>query len=65
MFNVHESERLHWPYEVRFNDGRTYCRCLSYRDAVKIATSLNLANHPEETLARLKQEFGYPEGYGA
>lgn len=63
MFEVREAERKSYPYEVLFNGGRSYCRCASYRDALKITTSLNLANYPEETLQRLKDEFGYPDGY--
>jgi hypothetical protein len=59
MFEVHEADRKNYAYEVRYGSGRSYCRCSSYRDAVKIASSLNLANHPEETLAKLKAEFGY------
>jgi hypothetical protein len=65
MFEVHETPRRAWSYEVRWDGGRIYCRCNLYHDAVKIATSLNLANHPEETLAKLREEFGYPDGYSA
>ena len=63
MFGVHETSRRNYAFEVRFNGGREYCRCKSYRDAAKIAESLNLSNHPEETILKLREEFGYPDGY--
>jgi len=54
MFEVHEAERKNHPYEVRWNEGRCYCRCNSWRDANKIALAMNLARTPVKTLDELR-----------
>lgn len=54
MYEVHEAERKVDPYEVRFNGGRLYCKCESYRIANKIALALNLMSDRENTLDELR-----------
>lgn len=60
-YEVHEAERRAYRYEVRWMDGRSYCRCQSYRDAAKIALALNMQHDPEgtgETLRKIYLEHG-------
>ena len=54
MYEVHEAERKSYPYEVRWNGGRGYCRCSSYHDANKIALALNLQRDRAGTLEELR-----------
>lgn len=54
MFEVHESARKNQPYEVRWNGGKTYCRCDSYRDAAKVALAMNMMRDRDATLEELR-----------
>lgn len=41
MYTTHKSDRARWLFEVRWNGGRCYARCLTELDATAIALALN------------------------
>ena len=43
MFEVVETNRKRYRFEVRWNGGKSYCRCIIKQNAEKIAHALNHA----------------------
>ncbi len=62
-FTVATEERKTFPHEVRWNGGKSYCRCASIKEAEAIALALNMLAKMKEGDGRLTSQEIAALGY--